>query len=213
MLEKWRKHLKAEKLKYQCIVIAFIVVGYAIIYSTTSSALFEAETALSRKLNRIETRTEMEDFDIGNLNPKLVAKKVDEINRQLVEIREGRNELDSGFAAVDSTEDHQQLMLEISTLASRTGVEMLSIARKGFRSGDGGSFAPVDPVLGRPLLELTANSQFGPLLDFFHGLKDMSYYVSVVNIKVYAHALKNNNASKVKDLPPGTMYISLQLTM
>lgn len=57
------------------------------------------------------------------------------------QIREGFNELDTGFAEVDSSDMRQQLLVEIST---RTGVELTSVARKGLEGKSGSE------LLGRP---------------------------------------------------------------
>lgn len=214
MLKKWQKLSKQDKLKYQFVAIFLIIAIYALIYLlSTSGNYFESKKLLSRKQDRIEKRTKIGDLAGGGLNPKIVAKQIAKIDKEIEALSGTFDELDTGFAPIDSAETQQQLMLEISTLAKRTGVDLLSVARKGFRVDEDITFAPLDKELGRPLLVITANAEYVPLLEFLRGLKDLSFYVSVMNFKVYSRHLKNDRHRRNEDIPAGSLYTSLEVSM
>lgn len=218
MIKKWQKLPPAERLKYQISMICFIIAGYTMIYLFfTHTPYFESKKMLHRKLNRIEVHGKVGEIDDSGMNPKVVEKKIARIDEEIAGMFGSENELDTGFAPVDSTDVHQQLMLEISTLAERTGVSLVSVERKGFRADEEMTFAPLDKELGRPLLVITANTEFMPLLDFLKGLKDISFYVSVMNLKVYSRHMKkmrNGRRGESREyLPPGAMFAQLEVSM
>jgi hypothetical protein len=213
MLERWRKLSPGEKLKVQ-IVLACLLVGlYSFyIYQVSVKSFAESEMMLNRRLRQTQTRAKIENLDSGP-NPQMIRRKIEEVEKEIEEVAASFDELDTGFAPVDSSDVRQQLMLEISTLAERTGVELLSVARKGVSPRGDASLAIVDPKLGRPLLEVTANTQFSELLDFLEGLKDLSFYSSVMKLQVYSRHLKSVGGSDPLPAAPGALFVSMELSI
>jgi hypothetical protein len=215
MISKWRKMQRAERLKYQGVIGFTLLAVYSLVfYPQTHTRFFEAKKMLSRKLNRIETRAGTDDLaKISGANPKVIEKKIEEVEARIQEIKSTSNELDAGFAPDDSSDMRQQLTLEISKLAERTGVEIVSVSRKGFSLKGEAPVAAIDPLLGRPLLVVTANASFDRLLNFLGGLKELSFYVSVMNLKVYSSDILENGVRKFKQVPAGGLYVSLEVSI
>lgn len=211
MVQRWKALSSADRLKVQ-LAIGFIILGMygALLYPLTHGNLFESSKAIHRILDRTEKRTKIDSKSL-KANPQGVKRKLEEIDRKLAEVSQSFNELDTGFAPVESAEVRQQLLLEITTLADRTGVGLLAVARKGLSTEDGMVAAPLDPTVGRPLLVLTANSQFRQLLEFLRGLKDLSFYVSVMNLKLYSRQLEEQKGRY--PVADGTIYVALEMSM
>lgn len=216
MLDRWKSLTPGERLKAQAL-LAFGLLGMYMLtlYPISSGKYFESEKMLHRRKDRIAKRTKVRSLDHSGQNPQVIARKIEEVEAEIAEVSSAFNELDTGFAPVDSSDVRQQLMLEISTLAERTGVELLSVERKGAAPREGGAVAvpAVDPVLGRPLLELTATSQYGELLDFLQGLKDLSFYTSVMHFTIYSRELKTAPGNSAVPVRPGSLFISLELSI
>ena len=215
MISKWRKMPRAERLKYQGVIGFTLLAVYSLVfYPQTHTRFFEAKKMLSRKENRVETRAGADDLTkISAANPKVIEKKIEEVEARIQEVRSTSNELDTGFAPVDSSDMRQQLTLEISKLAERTGVEIVSASRKGFSLKGEEPVATIDPLLGRPLLVVTANASFDRLLNFLGGLKELSFHVSVMNLKVYSGDIIENGVRKYKNVPAGGLYVSLEVSI
>jgi hypothetical protein len=217
MLNKWRALSAKERMQYKLVGLFLIAGLYGLlIYPSTHTRYFEAKKLLHRKLDRIEKRASMGEIKDSGGNPKVIQKKIDQLDKEIAITTGSFNELDTGFAPIDSTEVQQQLLLEVSKLAERTGIELISVAKKGYTRKGELSIAPIDPVLGRPLLILIANSKYFPLLDFLHGLKDLSFYVSVMNLKIYTNLSREDmGAMRIDDreLPAGTLTVALELSI
>ncbi|PIE68526.1 MAG: hypothetical protein CSA21_07035 [Deltaproteobacteria bacterium] len=213
-VEKWKKMERGERIKIYILCYALILACYSMVYvATTHKPYFEAKKLLHRKLNRIETRSKGINLDTG-INANTAARKIKETEKKIAEISGGVNSLDGSFAPLDSPDVQQQLLLKLSTLAERTGVELLSVSRKGFQAENGEEIiAPLDRELGRPLLIVTANTEFMPLLDFLEGLKKFPFYVSVMNLKVYSRHLNDSRIRRSTYLPPGAMYARLEMSI
>ena len=211
MIKRWKQLPPADRLKVQ-LVIGFILLGAygAGLYPFTHRGLFESSKSIHRIKDRLEKRAKV-DTKSMNANPQVVQRKIDEVDRRLAEVNQSFNELDTGFAPVESAEVRQQLLLEITTLADRTGVTLLAVSRKGLSTEDGMVAAPLDATVGRPLLVLTANSQFRQLVEFLKGLKDLSFYVSVMNMKLYSRQLEEQKGRL--PLADGTIYVALEMSM
>jgi hypothetical protein len=212
---RWKKLTPGERLRTQAIIACVLVGMYVgVFYQISHKKYKDSINMIHRRQDRIKKRA-----DIGNLgggpSPQALKQQIEKVNGELAALKEGLNELDSGFVPLDSTEMRQQLMLEISTLAERTGVELLSVARKGFSPEKVLGELTVDPVLGRPLLEVKANTDFGRLLDFLHGLKDLSFYVAVMKLNVYSRHLQEGTDKRGNPvrLPPGAITVSMELSI
>jgi len=232
MLEKWRKMSPGDRLKVQ-VIIVFLIIGLygMLLYPHSFKKYFEAKKMVSRRANRIEVRTDT-DVKAPTVDPKIINRKAEETDEKLREIKESFNELDTGFAPLDSSDMRQQLLLEISNLARRTGVTLTSVVRKGLegkggaellgrgqQQHEGGSAqVALDPTLGRPLLVVRAVGQYQPLIAFLRGLKELSFYVSPMQVRLYASHLKGSGTGGSAAASPagpddGTLNVFLELSM
>lgn len=213
MIGRWREMSPEQRFQAQ-IVFAFLLVGmYGLVFYPISHGRFEeSKKMLHRRQDRIEKRAGFDEKKIGSFNPRAISAKIEKVDEQLKELSVAFDELDTGFAPLESSDVRQQLMLEISTLAERTGVELVSVSRKEISRGKEKAVVPVDPVLGRPLLVVTANARFGQLLDFLHGLKNLSFHVSVMNLKICSQHLKGERGAEAH-LPEGAIFVSLEMSM
>ncbi len=203
----------SERLMYQVVVLCTLLTVYMVgFFRVTHQKYQYSKNMLHRKQDRLEKRASFDPSKISQANPKTIQNKIDAIEEELQQASLMFDELDTGFAPVDSSEVLQQLMLEISTLAERTGVILISVSRKGFNAEDGSEVVPLDPQLGRPLLVVTANTEFGPLLDFLDGLKELSFYVSVMNLKVYSLQAQGSSDKSIPSTPGG-LFVSLEVSM
>lgn len=213
MLKRWKARPGAERLQVQLLVIGAVIGLYFLVFFQLSNGKYqESVKMLNRKKDRIEKRTDMGKLDSGGVSPKIIEGRIQEVEDRIQDVSGSFDELDTGFAPLDSSDFQQQLRLEISTLADRTGVALLSMGRKGVSpEGDIGK-APIDKELGRPLLVVTANTRFWPLIDFLHGLKDLTFYASVMhlNLSVQAPEVGRKQDSV---LPPGVLYVYLEVSM
>lgn len=214
MLNRWKKLSAGERLRTQLVIACLLLGMYGgVFYPISNGKLTNAENMLHRRQDRIEKRTGVGDLGSGGPVPQTIVKKIEEAEKQLQDVRAAFDELDTGFAPVDSSEVRQQLLLEISTLAERTGVELLSVAGKGFSPEKELSVPVVDAALGRPLLAVTAHTDFTRLLDFLHGLKDLSFYVSVMKLKVSSRHLQEERRGSSAYVPPGALFIALEMSI
>jgi len=211
MIERWRKMSPGERLRAQ-IVLAFLMLGlYGLLfYPLAKKKLDRAEQMLHRRQDRIEKRANIDNLSSKGLNPKVIQKKIDKAKETLKTLRQDFDELDTGFAPLDSADVKRQLMLEISTLADRTRVNLVSVAQKGVSLTDEGTSVYLDPQVKRPLLNIKAQARFWDLVDFLNELKELSFYVSVMNLKLYADPPRGHSEDK---LPGGILYIFLQMSM
>lgn len=210
---RWQKLSPSERLRAQAIVASLLLGIYAPFFFVSKGKLAESEKKIHRRADRIKKRAATPDSLAGGPAPQAIVKQIQEVDAKLTGIRASFDELDTGFAPVESIEMRQQLMLEISTLAERTGVEILSVARKGFSPEKELGLPVVDPLLGRPLLEVTANADFRRLLEFLHGLRDLSFYVAVMNLKVHSRHLQQERRPASGYLSPGAISVSFELSI
>ncbi len=210
---RWRKMSPGDRLRAQFVLALMLIGVYGLVlYPLSKGALDESERMLNRRKDRIEKRANIAGLKDTGLNPEVMRRKIEEVEARIQAVAAGFDELDTGFAPVDSSEVRQQLMLEISTLAARTGVELLSVSRKGM-AGKGEMIAvPVDPVLGRPLLVINASAPFWNLYDFLRGMKDLSFYASVMNLKIYTQP-KADGARHGSPLPAGALHVALEVSI
>lgn len=217
MVDKWKTLSPKEKMQYK-LVLLFLIAGiYGLVfYPSTHERYFEAKKLLHRKQNRIESRTEIGDIKNSGASPKTLKKKIEEVQEEITAIGSSFDELDTGFAPIDSTEVQQQLLLEVSKLAERAGIELISVAKKGYTRDGEFSIAPVDPVLRRPLLVVIANANYFGLLNFLHGFKELSFYVSVMNLKIYTDLSQEQQSTMripKREVPPGVLTVVMELSI
>jgi hypothetical protein len=214
MIEKWRNMPAGERLRFQ-LLVAFCLVGvYGLaIYPTSKDKYDRSVMLLNRIKNRAEIQTTVDEMDSGGLSARALENRIEKVGEQLKEVSETLAKLESGFAPVDSADKQQKLMLEISTLAERYGIKLLSISRK--RSSPKGQMTtkiPVDPVSGRPFLDVKARAEYGRLLNFLNELKDLSFHVSVMNLKLHDQDPSGDHRTEA-DVPSNELYVYLVLSI
>jgi len=197
-------------------VVALLMGGYGLlIYPATQKSLQYAENLVHRRLDRIEKRTRLEGEVTAS--PRALERQVEELDQELERLRTDLAKLGEAFAPVESGVKQQRLLLEISTLARQSGVEMLSLGRgNGIVADTSRGGPPVDRRLGRPLLTLSAHADYWQLLDFLDGLKALSYNVSVMRLGVRSRQLDATGPQKPGQeaaLPPGALDLSLVLAI
>ncbi|ABK98443.1 hypothetical protein [Pelobacter propionicus] len=214
-LARWKKLSAKERLRYQLLLIAALLGIYGGgFYPISKSRLAESEKMLHRRQDRIKKRAGAVDTVVGAASsPQAIAKRIETVDAELDSLRMEFDELDSGFAPVDSTETRQQLLLEISALAERSGVELTSVARKGFSPEKDLGTPAVDPAVGRPLLLITANTTYPYLLTFLYGLRDLSFYVSVMKVKMHSRHLDEEQRKSSTPLPSGLISVSIEMSI
>lgn len=188
MISRWKALTPGERLKYQIVTIALMLGFYGLIpYQISRGDLAESEKMLSRRQNRIETRASLDDLKTDGANPDAVRKKIEAVEDRLRTAAEGLDELEKGFAPVDSDDVRQELMLEISTLAEKKGVTLLTMFRRGVDSDGETTAASFDRETGRPILTIQAATSFWSLIDFLEGLETLSFHATVMNLKLEAN--------------------------
>lgn len=229
MVNKWRKLSPGDRLRWQIVIGLLVLAGFGMAHALVRKQGMETKDKLSRINNRISTQASI-DPGVLNANPSSVKRQLEEVEKKLSSIKAEFNELDTGFVPADSSDLRQQLLVEISTLARRTGVELQTVARKGLEGKSGPDLlnsnrhaqaadmdsgpAAVDTALGRPLLLVTAVGQYDRLLAFLHGLKELSFYVSPMQIRLRSNQLKEGGKGTVHEgSDDGTLNISLELSM
>ena len=213
MIEKWRQMSGGERLRIQ-LLIAFCIVGCygLLVYPGSSDRFLESKKMLSRKKNRIEIKASLDGVTDSGQSPKIIEQKILDVEERIRAVAAEFDELDSGFAPVNSSDVRQQLMLEVSTLAARTGVGLLSVSRKGATIKGNTALSGIDREIRRPLLVIKAYSGFWGLIDFLHGLKDLSFHVSVMNLKLYSSVPEGEQDHEVR-LPDGYLFTSLEVSI
>jgi len=144
---------------------------------------------LNRRRDRIAKRTVLKG-GIVDVNPRTLAGKLEQVEKDLERLSSEIMELDAGFASITSGEQRQHLLLEISNLVRKSGMELLAIA------GKGASLNKMERNLKRPLLKLTARCDYYQLLAFLDGLQGLSNNVAVMQIKLQIDDKKEKKDSK-----------------
>ncbi len=201
--------------------LALLVGGYQfLLYPAAQKELQNSENMVKRRLNRIagRTRTTLQT----DANPRALAHRNEKLDKELEKITPILDKLNAGFAPVEAGAEQQRLLLEISTLARQTGVELTSIGRgeapkpglSSSRPEHAGSV--VDRRLGRPLLNISAHSDYWQLLEFLDGMKGLPYNVSVVRLAIrtrQAWVAEGGKGKQDKTIPPGALTLSLILAI
>lgn len=213
MIDAWRKMATADRRRVQVLIGCALIAVYAPVYLLSSKDLFQSKKDLNRLKDRFEKRTSLVDMEGGGISTKIIERRIEKVEERLKVVSNTIKELDVGFAPVDSSEVQQELKLEISTLADRSGIELLSVSRRGSHSEEQFSTKVfLDKVSGRPLLDVKAKADFGQLLRFLTDLRELSYHVSVMNIKI--STLKSIGGSDVQiKATDSSLYINLILSL
>ena len=218
MITWWKKLSQGDRIRVLVVGLAMLGGAYQfVIYPATHEGLQESERMVKRRLDRIAKRTK--PAMQTEANPRVLASRVKRLDKQLEEVTVALDELKAGFAPVEPGTEQQRLLLEISTLARRSGVELVSIGRQDTPTTGvpvGGSHVPtVDRRLGRPLLKLSARSGYWELLDFLDGLEGLSYQVSVMRLAIRSHQWSGEERDREgsKTAPPGALNLTLTLVI
>jgi hypothetical protein len=218
MMGRWQKLRAGDRMKLLVVLMALTLGAYGgLIYPVTQKGLADSEKMIKRRLNRIKTRTQI-DVQTQD-NPRALAKTLAEVDKDLAEIESQWAKVMQGFLSLEDSEAQHSLLLEISTLAQTSGVQVVRSGDlvSGSHLGAGGQGPLVDKRLGRPLLQMTARSNYWQLLSFLDGLSDLSYRVSVVHLVLTARYDENPKDEKAKQLAhniqPGALDILLILSI
>ncbi len=213
MIGKWKSMSKKDRLLYKLFFIFLVFVVYSLaVYPRTKNRYDKADQFLSRKQDRIEKRAALPDIpDMPSI--KSLQKKIKKIDEQMKDYTIASEDLETGFAPLDSDQMRQQLLLEISNLAERSGIVLSSISRKQIFSNidDPG----VDPEFGRPILLLKGRGGFWDFINFLRGLEDLSFFSAVVNFKVYAFPISGAGVKELssKVAMDGRLYINIEMSI
>lgn len=180
MIKKWKKLSRADQIRTQVLIVSGMVALYAPLYMSSSGKLFETTKMLRRRQDRIEKRTDMKHIDNDLPSIRSVNSRIERVDEEIRKLTTAFEELDSGFMPIDSSEAQQKLKLDISTLADKSGIRLSSLSTRT----SGGENLVLDPDTRRPVLDLRASARYGQLLAFLNGLKDLPFYVSVINLNL-----------------------------
>ena len=189
MMARWRSLPPGDRLRMQAFMALMVLGLYGLlVYPFSHKKFADSEQQLHRRRDRLAKRAGVEDIKGGGPTMSALTNQIAQVEKQLQELA---GELEKGFAPAHSSEAQQQLMLEISSAAERSGLDLVSVSRKGFApKGEAAAAPPVDPELGRHLLDLTARARYGQLLDFLQELRGLSFQVSAMNLKLNAQDAK-----------------------
>lgn len=219
--KRWIMLNPKDRNRLMIIGLAVVIAAYTFaVYPRTSKALLHSENMIKRRLDRIQKRTQItKETDANVLG---LEKKLGDLKKDLEVVRVRLNENMQGFAPTDSATVQQRLRLEISTLARRSGLQVVQAAVVDSKDtpGAGAVNRPGRPSLGmrnaygRPLYELNAETTYWSLVRFLDELKRLTYHVTVVNLDV--SVLGGGAAPTGKELPPlpsGQIKVNMVLTL
>jgi len=92
-------------------------------------------------------------------------------------------------------------------------LEILTTKLKGFSSENGEGNYYVDPLIDRPVLEVSAQASYAHLLDFLHGLEDLSFYVAVMKFNIYSDFEINKKKREGNRTPSGLLFVSFEISI
>ncbi len=195
MRKKWKAMSPTDKRRVQVLVIALLIAGYMPIFAYSSGQLRKHTHALNRRNNRMGTLTKIDTMNNDGPSERILGKRIKEVEEEIRQLAETFVAEEAGFAPVDSGEKQQELQLEISQLADRTAIDLVSVSKKKFMNRDG--TPNVDPFSGRPVLNLKLNATFPQFIQFLNGLESLSYHVSVMNVQLRV-APKQGTSSRLE---------------
>lgn len=194
-MTKFASLSSAKKNQVLILICATLLAGYfGVWYPIKSQDVEHSENMVSRKQNRIQTRTS------GVEMPKASARKLENqlkaLETQLTGVDGKLSDMSRKFVPLDTLEDLQTMRLEISQLAKISGVNVIEMG-----GGKRDASISIENVMrretanrfGRPLVALKAKATYAQLLRFTYGLNDLAYSVSIVNVDIVA--IKQVNAA------------------
>ncbi|MGE9292174.1 MAG: hypothetical protein ACQKBW_01055 [Puniceicoccales bacterium] len=209
MIDKWRKMSTGERRKFQILIICGLIGLYAPFYMKSSGELFEAEKMLHRREDRIEKRASLDGLGADGPNARTIEGRIEEVDERLEKISATLDELNAKLVPLDDSEAQQELMLAVSTLAERTGVHLLTVARENtYAAGDNTRRRAADGTLVRPGMDVTAEAYFGELYSFLNALETLPYRVSVTSLNLYSKDSKTGKSN-----PTGKLNIQLKISL
>ncbi|HAI13028.1 MAG TPA: hypothetical protein DCM28_15080 [Phycisphaerales bacterium] len=210
MIKKWRNMSAGDRLRVQVLIGCLVLFMYAPMYYFSSDRLSEAKRMLHRRQDRIEKRTSLKGVQIGGVTVKAMENRVADLDQKIKDASAALEKINKRFAPLDATDLQQQLMLELSTTAQRAGVHLVSISRKSFRDREAPTTTTsIDPQTGRPMLELTLKARFPALRHFLEALKDLSFHVAVMNVKMSAPNISGDRSAGKVEIDPSLLQVHL----
>jgi len=211
--KRWAKLSSKDRLRV-IVVVGFTLLGLygGLLYPLSYDELVNSENMLNRRKDRIARRTVLTTRTV-DVNPRTLAVKMKKIENNFEQMSEEILKLEAGFAPIASSERRQSLLLEISTLVRKSGMELLAIAGKAAPQNSKDIATVVDHYLKRPLLKLTARCDYWELLDFLDGLKNLSANVAVMQIELHVESMEMEDDKKKQDSPSDLLQVFMMLAI
>jgi cell division protein FtsB len=211
--QRWQKLSRSDRIRVLFVALFLLIGGYGLVLFPAADAQFKGSQAdLSRRMDRLAKRTVITVQEVST-NPRVLQKSIEKIDRELVFLKAEIKQLSSGFATATSSDERQRLILEIFTLAAKSGVVLDTISGKSTSLSSKRTSAVVDSYWKRPLFKLSASAGYFELLKFLDGLKGLSKYVAVMNIDLQIRQREAVNNKKNAAKPQGPLQVLMTLAI
>ena len=213
MRQRWQRLSRSDRIRVLFVALFLLIGVYGLIFYPAVNAQFEdSKSKLSRRMDRLAKRTVITVKEVSS-NPRVLQKSIEKIDRELTRLEVELKELNAGFANATSSDERQRLILEIFTLAAKSGVVLDAISGKSTSLSSNRASAVVDSYWKRPIFKVSASSGYWELLKFLDGLKGLSKYVAVVNIDIQIRQSVAVNNKKNAAKPQGSLQILMTLAI
>jgi len=211
--QRWQRLSRSDRIRVLFVALFLLIGVYGLIFYPAVNAQFEdSKSKLSRRMDRLAKRTVITVKEVSS-NPRVLQKSIEKIDRELTRLEVELKELNAGFANATSSDERQRLILEIFTLAAKSGVVLDAISGKSTSLSSNRASAVVDSYWKRPIFKVSAISGYWELLKFLDGLKGLSKYVAVVNIDIQIRQSVAVNNKKNAAKPQGSLQILMTLAI
>ncbi len=202
-MSRWKRVTKGDRLRLLLVAMALLAGAYGgLIYPVTQKGLSDAEQLVHRRMDRMKKRTKVTAQT--QESPQTYAKKLTEAESALSLLQTQWDGARVGFVALEDRDAQQRLLLDISTLAEGSGIQVLKSGAlfSATPENANGQGPRVDIRLGRPLLQISARSNYWQLLAFLDGLPDLNHQVSVVQLAMTVRSEEKAKEEKGSDGSP-----------
>ncbi len=189
MKSLWLKLSKTQQNQLLILITAAMLAGYGLWYSNVYKDIADTENRISRRLDRIENRTETV---IQSKSTVGIEKQIEEIGGKLEQDKQSLRRLLQRFTPIENSQEQQKLRRELSDLANSLGMRVIKLEGSLKRSDDINN-APevdqesdVDRVYGRPLLIFEAWGSYFAVQTLLDELNTLSYTVAPIRFQVIA---------------------------
>lgn len=206
---KWKILDFTDRLRWLLVILCVFIGLYGLlIYPVTKKQLTYSQNMLNRKLDRLEKRTRFEG-DPSKIDTRSLAARLKKIEKKDDDINVKLDKVLNLFA---KTDNHQNLLLSLSELAQRTNINVLS-QTTSISKKDQTPIPLIDKKTGRPMLILSATSNYWELMNFLEGLKKLNYLVAPIATNIVSQHTKLNIKDDNAQLSQVKGYLKIKLTM